>query len=308
MLSSHHVSTPAQCDFSGLWIPLVTPFRGDAIDHEALRALTVRMRRAGVTGFCACGSTGEAAALSHDEENAVLASILQASGGLPVMMGTAGCHLGRMLERVRELGQQPLAALLVPAPTYIRPSQAGLLDWFIRIASASVHPIVIYDIPYRTGATLELDTLRALARHPNIMAIKDCGADAAKTQALISDGELQVLAGEDLQIFSHMALGGHGTIAASAHGHTEHFVALLELLSAGQLEPARAIWGPLQNHIRASFAEPNPAPIKGWLARQGWMSAELRAPMTAASAALVEQICAIELPALATAPGSCAAK
>lgn len=287
-------------DFSGLWIPLVTPFHENAVDHNALHTLTTRMRQAGVSGFCACGSTGEAAALSHEEENAVLATVLHASGGLPVMMGAADCHLGRMLDRVRELGRQPLAALLVPAPTYIRPSQQGLLDWFTRIADASTHPIVIYDIPYRTGATIELATLRTLARHPNIVAIKDCGGDAAKTQALIDDGALQVLAGEDVQIFSNLALGGHGAIAASAHAHTEHFVALLRLLANGDLASARAIWAPLQQHIRGSFAEPNPAPIKGWLARQGWMSAELRAPMMPASEAVLDQLCAIQLPELPT--------
>ncbi|QNP49682.1 4-hydroxy-tetrahydrodipicolinate synthase [Diaphorobacter aerolatus] len=295
-MPSSHQSQPSTTDFSGLWIPLVTPFRDDAVDHDALHALAVRMRQAGIAGFCACGSTGEAAALSHDEEDAVLSTILDAAGGLPVMMGAADCHLGRMLERVQQLNSRALAALLVPAPTYIRPSQEGLMHWFTRIADASAHPIVIYDIPYRTGATLELATLRALARHPNIVAIKDCGGDAAKTQRLIDEGALQVLAGEDVQIFTSLALGARGAIAASAHAHTDHFVALLRLLSTGQLGAARALWAPLQQHIRASFAEPNPAPIKGWLARQGWMTAELRAPMTPASSAVVDQLCAIQLP------------
>ncbi|QIL72026.1 4-hydroxy-tetrahydrodipicolinate synthase [Diaphorobacter sp. HDW4B] len=285
-------------NLSGLWIPLVTPFHDGAVDHNALHTLTARMKLAGVTGFCACGSTGEAAALSHEEEDAVLATILNAASGLPVIMGASDCHMGRMLERVEQLNAQPINALLVPPPSYIRPSQAGLLQWFTRIADASRHPIVIYDIPYRTGATLELQTLRTLAAHPNIIAIKDCGGDAAKTQALINDGQLQVLAGEDVQIFSSMSLGGSGAIAASAHGHTEQFVALVKLLAAGRVNEARALWYPLLPHIHASFEEPNPAPIKAYLARQGWMRAEMRAPMIEASNALVERMLQIRMPEL----------
>lgn len=284
-------------DVSGLWIPLVTPFHDGAVDHDALRALTRRMKEAGVTGFCACGSTGEAAALSHAEEDAALATIIEAAQGLPVIMGAADCNMARMLERVEALNARPIAALLVPPPTYIRPSQAGLMEWFTRIADASVHPLVIYDIPYRTGATLSLETLRALARHPRIIAIKDCGGDAAKTQALIGDGQLQVLAGEDVQIFTSMALGASGAIAASAHGHTEQFVALVQLLAAADVQQARALWFALLPHIHASFEEPNPAPIKGWMARQGWMRAEMRAPMTEASPELIERMCRISMAA-----------
>ena len=295
---SSSASRSARPDFSGLWIPLVTPFHDGAVDHNALHTLTARMKLAGVTGFCACGSTGEAAALSHEEEDAVLATILNAAGGLPVIMGASDCHMGRILERVEQLNAQPINALLVPPPSYIRPSQAGLLQWFTRIADASRHPIVIYDIPYRTGATLELQTLLTLAAHPNIVAIKDCGGDAAKTQALINDGQLQVLAGEDVQIFSSMSLGGSGAIAASAHGHTEQFVALIKLLAAARVNEARALWYPLLPHIHASFEEPNPAPIKAYLARQGWMRAEMRAPMIEASDTLVARMLQIQMPEL----------
>ncbi len=295
-LTSTHPSSTS--NFAGLWIPLVTPFHDGAVDHDALHALTMRMKLAGVTGFCACGSTGEAAALSHEEEDAVLATILNAAGGLPVIMGASDCHMGRILERVEQLNAQPINALLVPPPSYIRPSQAGLLQWFTRIADASRHPIVIYDIPYRTGATLELPTLLTLAAHPNIVAIKDCGGDAAKTQALINDGQLQVLAGEDVPIFSSMSLGGSGAIAASAHGHTEQFVALVKLLAAARVNEARALWYPLLPHIHASFEEPNPAPIKAYLARQGWMRAEMRAPMIEASDTLVARMLQIQMPEL----------
>lgn len=284
--------TPA--GFTGLWIPLVTPFHADgSVDHAALRALVQRVRASGIAGVVACGSTGEAAALDAAEQDAVLDTVLGAAQGLPVAMGLSGYRLGHVLERVRGWNARPLAGLLVPAPHYIRPSQAGLLHWFRAIADASVHPLIVYDIPYRTGVTLELETLRALARHPRIRAIKDCGGSAAKTQALIADGQLQVLAGEDAQILPTLALGGSGAIAASAHWQPGRFAELMRCVAAGDLPRARALWQALAPVVEACFAEPNPAPIKALLASQGAMRAGLRAPMEAASAAHAQRIAAL---------------
>lgn len=270
-------------DFSGLWIPLITPFHDGAVDHPALARLIQHYGKTGVTGFVACGSTGEAAALDDAEQLAVVDTILTSSGGQPVVMGMSGYNLVQTLAWLKILSSHPVAGLLVPAPHYIRPSQAGLLHWFGAIADASAVPLIVYDIPYRTGVTIERDTLLKLATHPNIRAIKDCGGDAAKTHALIADGRLQVLAGEDLQIFSTVALGGAGAIAASAHVQTERFVEVIRLLRTGALAPARAAWIPLVPAIEAMFAEPNPASIKAALAQQGWIENELREPMTRAS-------------------------
>ncbi|MEJ8292486.1 4-hydroxy-tetrahydrodipicolinate synthase [Delftia tsuruhatensis] len=299
-------TTSPQARFQGLWLPLVTPFLpGDeaAVDHGALRALVQHYNATGIAGYVACGSTAEAAALSEAEHDAALSTILSAAQGMPVVMGVSDCHLGHALARVQTLNALPLAGILVPAPHYIRPSQAGLLQWFTAIAERSAHPVIVYDIPYRTGVVLELATLRALAAHERIVAIKDCGGDAAKTQALIADGQLQVLAGEDAQIFSTLALGGAGAIAASAHAHTGHFVELMQCLERGDLPAARAMWEPLQPHIAACFAEPNPAPIKALLAQQGRMRATLRAPMQPASAALAQRLAGIQLPLLPSADG-----
>lgn len=279
--------------FQGLWIPLLTPFKAGAVDHPALAAMTAKLRTQGVSGFVACGSTGEAAALDKAEQLAVLETVIDAAQGLPVVMGLSGYHLGQTLEGVHALARYPLAGLLVPAPHYIRPSQDGLLHWFRALADASPVPLIVYDIPYRTGATLSTDTLLALAQHPRIRAIKDCGGDAAKTQALIADGRLAVLAGEDAQIFTTLALGGAGAIAASAHWQAPRFVELMERLRAGDLPEARRLWQALQPWVEACFAEPNPAALKALLAEEGWMCNELRAPMMAASAALEQRLRAL---------------
>jgi len=267
-------------DFSGLWIPLVTPFRGHAVDHPALAALAERLATTGIAGFVVCGSTGEAAALDEDEQLAVLATVAKAAPSLPRIMGLSGYHLGKTLAWVRKLSACGLAGLLVPAPSYIRPSQAGVAEWFVAIADASAVPLLVYDIPYRTGVPIERETLLALAAHARIRGVKDCGGDMAKTRALIADGRLQVLAGEDAQLFATVAEGGAGAIAASAHLQTERFVTVLRLLGAGRLAEARSEWQPLRPLIEALFSDANPGPLKAALAAEGLMQDELRSPMT----------------------------
>lgn len=273
-------------NFSGIWIPLVTPFSGGAVDHAALAALVARYRGAGVAGLVALGTTGEPAALSYDEQASVLTTILEAAEGMPVIAGVAGNQLASLVERVRHFGEMPLAGVLVCAPYYIRPSQAGLVDYFSTLADASAHPLVLYDIPYRTGVRIELETLLTLAAHPRIAAIKDCAGSADTTRALIADGRLQVLAGNDDAIFQTLCMGGSGAIAATAHLETERFVAMYDALSQGRLIEGRAIFHELAPLVNALTSEPNPAPVKAGLAIQGLIANELRKPMTAASETL----------------------
>ncbi|WP_454828207.1 4-hydroxy-tetrahydrodipicolinate synthase [Paraburkholderia xenovorans] len=289
--------------FSGIWVPLITPFADGAVDHAALRALVRRYAGAGMAGLVALGTTGEPAALDAAEQDAVLATILdeaQAAArhshdarALPVLVGVAGNHTASMRERIGQLNPLPIAGVLMAAPYYIRPSQAGIVDHFTALADASAKPVVLYDIPYRTGVRLELDTLLALAAHPRIQAVKDCAGSLDTTLALIRDGRLQVLAGEDINIFNTLCLGGSGAIAASAHVRPERFVALYRALAAGRLDEGRRIFHALAPLIQTLFAEPNPAPVKALLAAQGLIRDELRMPMTRAGDALRERLAAL---------------
>lgn len=287
---------PAAADFSGLWLPLVTPFDHGKVDYPSLKRLVVHYRDSGIAGMVVCGSTGEAAALDGNEQLEVLQAVQAEAPGLPLIMGVSGCHLGQTAVRIQALGTLGLRGILLPAPSYIRPSQEGLLEWFTTLAEASSVPLVLYDIPYRTGSRLELSTLLALAAHPRIQALKDCGGEPAKTRALIEDGRLQVLAGEDAAIFSTVAQGGHGAIAAAAHLHTARFVDVLRRLCAGDTAGAEALWTPLLPLVTALFAEPNPGPLKALLAHHGLLRNELRSPMTPASAALAERLQALDAP------------
>lgn len=271
-------------DFSGLWLPLVTPFGASgALDLDALKRLVAHYRDSGIRGLVVGGSTGEAAALGQDEARTALDLVLAEARGLPVIAGVPGNHLGAALSWVRSLQGLPLAGLLVAAPPYVRPSQAGLLQWFHQIADAAAAPVVLYDIPYRSGVEIGTDTLLALAAHPRIQAIKDCGGDAAKTQTLIADGRLQVLAGEEGGILGTLGQGGAGALLAAAHLRTRDFVALVGAARAGRWPEAHALWLALRPLVEAVYAEPNPAAIKWALAESGLIEADLRAPLTSLS-------------------------
>lgn len=274
--------------FHGIWVPLVTPFQNQEIDLAALTSLARHIADAGVAGLVACGSTGEAAALSKDEQLAVLDAVLAAAPACPVIMGLADNNLPSALAHLKQIQQRPIAGLLVPPPSYIRPSQEGILAYFHHLADAATAPLILYNIPYRTGISLQLDTIRTLARHPRIVAIKDCGGDPQLTMRLIHDGQLAVLAGEDHQIFSTLCLGGAGAIAASAHVRPDLFMKTHQLVQESRLAEAREIFYSLLPLIERLFEEPNPAPVKAMLAQAGWVREELRAPMQPASARLAQ--------------------
>ncbi|MCL9657188.1 4-hydroxy-tetrahydrodipicolinate synthase [Pseudomonas protegens] len=271
--------------FQGIWVPIVTPFHNGAIDFAALRRLSAHLLESGVAGLVVCGTTGEAAALDKDEQLAVLDAVLEQAPAGRVIMGLAGNNLKSLLNLQTEILKRPVAALLVPAPYYIRPSQAALESFFHSVADASSVPLIVYDIPYRTGVNLDKDTLLNIVRHPRIAAVKDCGGNLDKTLALLASGAVEVLCGEDLQLFSALCLGASGAIAAAAHIRPELFVQLQRQVRDQQLDAARTTFRQLVPLIQALFAEPNPAPVKALLAHQGLIEPHLRAPMHDCSAA-----------------------
>lgn len=277
-------------DFRGIWVALVTPFRAGEIDFAALHGLVSQLLEASVSGFVVCGSTGEAAALSHDEQLAVLDAVLQWVPPQRVIMGLAGNNLRELLAFQQELQRRPLAGLLVPAPYYIRPSQQGLEAFFRSVADAASVPLVLYDIPYRTGVRIERATLRRIVRHPRIVAIKDCGGDPESTMRLIADGDVAVLAGEDQQIFTSLCLGAVGAISASAHIRTDLHVLMQHQMEQGDLVAARRTFYRLLPWLQVAFAEPNPAVVKGALALQGMMTDELREPMQSCTSTTLQRL------------------
>lgn len=272
--------------FNGVWVPIVTPFQQGEVDFPALRNLALQLINSGVSGLVVCGTTGEAAALSKEEQLQVLDAVLEIVPGHRVVMGLAGNNYQETTWFQREIQKRVIAGLLVPAPYYIRPSQAALETFFQAIADASNTNVILYDIPYRTGVRFELQTLRRIFQHERIVAIKDCGGDSIITQTLIADRNVDVLVGEDHQILSGLCLGASGIIAASAHLRPDLFVRLVHDVQNSRLSEARSTFQALFPLINALFREPNPAPVKAALAASRLISPELRLPMLPASAPL----------------------
>lgn len=281
-------------DWQGIWVPLVTPFTTDAgaVDTAALGRLVHHLSAQRVAGFVVCGSTGEAAMLSAAEQEAVLHTTLQAAVAQPVLMGLSGVQPRAVAQRAAQLAAAApgVAGFLLAPPAYVKPSQAGLLDFFTAVADASPRPLVVYDIPSRTGVRMAIDTLLRLAAHPQIVAVKDCSGDREAAEAVLADGRLALLCGNDDELFDQLARGAAGGITASAHLATAHFVELHRLLATQQLCAAQALWRRLAPLTRTLFAEPNPAPVKAALARQGRLADVLRAPLLSAAAATADGV------------------
>ena len=237
-----------------------------------------------------CGTTGEAAAMSKDEQLNVLDAVLKIAHPSQVIMGLSGNNLQEVLAFQLKIQSRAVAGLLVSAPYYIRPSQQGIESFFHTIADASSVPVVVYDIPYRTGVKIERETLRRIVRHSNIAAVKDCSGDIETTMALITDGEVEVLTGEDIQILTNLALGGAGAISASAHIRADLYVRLVHEMDTNNLIAARATFHRLIPWIQTAFTEPNPAVIKAALNVQGCIRNELREPMQPCSSAVMDRL------------------
>lgn len=266
--------------FKGIWIPMVTPFRAGVVDFDVAQRLAVHLVDQGVDGLVVCGTTGEAALLD-DEEQITLLSAVQEAVGLrcPVVMGLSGCDTRVMTKKVTCFDQAGATGFLISPPSYIRPSQQGLILHFQALAEATERPIILYDIPARTGVELELSTVLTLAANPQFVAIKKCGGHSVHVTELINQTSLNVLSGDDASLFTTLCLGGQGAISAAAHIRPDLFIQVFKLVQVGQIEQARAVFNALLPLIKLLFSEPNPSPVKAALALQGHIQEELRLPM-----------------------------
>jgi 4-hydroxy-tetrahydrodipicolinate synthase len=274
--------------FEGIWLPIVTPFLagGDAIDHPALARLARRYADAGIAGFVAGATTGEGALLDPHEQEAVYATLRDAVPDRPIMLGLTASATRHAAERARALAALRPDGLLTTPPVYVRPTQDGVRRHFEAIVEAADLPLVVYNIPYRTGVNVELDTLRALSSDPRVAGVKECGGSIDRLARLVRDTRLRILSGDDDQNFAALCVGAHGTIASSAHVLPEWHVRIHALLRDGRLADARRLSAALQPLVADLFAEPNPAPVKALLAAQGECDDALRLPFVPASAAL----------------------
>ncbi len=279
-------------DLRGVWVPLITPFDAQgAVDVGAIERLCQEYSAAGVAGIVALGTTGEASSLDAGEKQAVIEAVVRscAAAGTRVIVGTGSNNTDATIRANAALADTPgVVGALVVVPYYVRPSTEGIVAHFRAVAAASPVPVVVYNIPARTGRDLGAAGLLELAGVPNIAGVKQAVAtlDADTLEVLAhSPGGFGVLGGEDTLLFPLMCMGAVGTISAAAHLCTERFVAMIECGLAGKIEDGRAHAEALLEVVRSAYVDPNPAIFKGVLHAQGRIATpDVRLPLTNGSA------------------------
>jgi 4-hydroxy-tetrahydrodipicolinate synthase len=280
----------------GLWLPLVTPFRDGELDEASLRRLVRHYAKLPVDGLVLAATTGEGLTLASDETERLVFTVRDEIGdaqNLPVCLGLSGSNTRALLATLERTAAWPIDFYLISCPYYSRPSQHGMELHFTALADRAAHPVMIYNIPYRTGVNLGNETMLRLAAHRNIAGLKDCCDDQNQSRELLRrrPADFAVLTGEDAHFPEALIDGADGGIVASAHIETKTFARIAGLMAAGQREAALAQWIEVADLTRLLFAEPSPSPIKHWLWRTGLIdSAEVRLPMTEVSAALAERL------------------
>ncbi|WP_316229906.1 4-hydroxy-tetrahydrodipicolinate synthase [Bradyrhizobium sp. SZCCHNR1051] len=281
----------------GLWLPLITPFRDGALDEPSLRNLVRHYAAKPIDGLVLGATSGEGLALSWDERARLISVVrdeLNATGrSLPICLGVGGVATAEVSESLDRTAEWPIDFYLISSPPYVRPSQRGLLAHFTALADRTTHPIVLYNIPYRSAVGLDNETLLRLAQHPAVAGVKDCCANRMQTRDLIARRPpgFRILTGEDAQSFDALQAGADGAILLSAHLETETFAAILQHVKAGRHDAAAACWAQVEDLTRLLFTEPSPAPAKYWLARTGIIaSPDVRLPMVEIGASLAVRL------------------
>ena len=271
---------------SGSITALATPFnaRGD-LDLDAWQRLLQQQLDGGTQAVVVAGSTGEAAALSEEEYDALLrAAVEQVAGRIPVLAGTGLSNTAKTIALTQRVATLGADAALVVTPPYVRPTQPGLVAHYRAVADEGGLPVVLYNVPGRTGCDLLPETVAALVAHPRIVAIKEARNEPERMSALLplrSDG-FAVLTGDDPTACRAMLAGADGVVSVASNVLPAAFRRLCDLARAGRADEARALDAQLHDAVDFMGVEPNPIPVKAILARLGFGQG-LRLPLTSLS-------------------------
>ncbi len=284
--------------WKGCLTALVTPFRAGEIDLAALEGLVEAQIAGGVQGLVPCGSTGESATLTHEEHIAVIKAVIRfARGRLPVIAGTGSNSTAEAIRLTRAAEEAGAAGALLISPYYNRPTQDGIHAHYAAVAEATRLPLIVYNIPGRTGSNLLPETLARLSRIKNIVGVKEASGSMQQVQEIIafSEPDFAVWSGDDVMTLPIMAAGGVGVISVSSNVDPRRMSDLAALLLAGDLTRARGLFYDLLPVVRALNGrfEVNPIPVKTAVALMGRCSEEFRLPLTPMSAdnrAQLEQV------------------
>ena len=270
-------------EIQGCGTALVTPFKHDgSIDEVALRKLVEFQLREGIDFLVPCGTTGETPALEHGEYLGVIRLVVQeVNGKVPIIAGAGGYNTRKVVELAQELGSIGVQGILSVAPYYNKPTQEGLYQHFHAIADSTDLPVILYNVPSRTGSNIEPATVARLSKISNIIGIKEASGSITQQMQVLEAVEpsFRVLSGDDAFTFPLMALGGVGVISVVANEIPGPMAKLAHLMLEGKLKEARKLHFQLLPLMQANFLETNPIPVKAALAMMGMIKEVYRLPM-----------------------------
>jgi 4-hydroxy-tetrahydrodipicolinate synthase len=266
--------------FEGLAVALITPFRNGALDREALGRLATHLVEAGVTALYPCGCTGEATSLTREERTQVIRTVVEAARGrAAVIAGTGTAVTSETIEVSLEAIRAGADGVMVITPYSVKPTQEGLLAHYRAVADRVDRPVVLYNVPSRTGVSIAPETVARLAEHPRVAAIKEASGSLDQASAIRARCDIVILAGDDSLYLPLLSVGARGVVSVAGHVAPAEMIAIRVHALAGRAADAEAVHRKLMPVFRALFLETSPAPVKHALMRLGFTTGELRLPL-----------------------------
>ena len=269
--------------FKGIATALITPFRDGQVDYEAMGRLIDWQIESGINALVICGTSGEGPTLTDAEHRECIRfAVERAAGRVPIIAGTGSNDTNRAVTLSRFSCDAGADALLVVTPYYNKATQSGLVASFNAIADASTKPLIVYNVPSRTGCGIKPETYARMAEHKNIAAIKEANGDISSvvaTRALVGD-RLDIYSGNDDQIVPILSMGGMGCISVLSNVLPRETVEICDRFFAGDVAGAAALQCKYLPLINALFCEVNPIPVKAAMAAMGFCENSLRLPLT----------------------------
>ncbi len=268
--------------FAGAITAIVTPFKGGSVDEESLRRLVEEQIAGGIDGISPCGTTGESTTLTHEEHDRVIEIVIDAvKKRVPVIAGTGSNSTAEAIRLTKHAWQAGADAALIVCPYYNRPTQEGLYQHYKAIAEEVPIPIIIYNIPGRTGVNMLPETMARLAKIRTIVGAKEAAGSIKQMSDIINlcGPDFDVLSGDDALTLPLLAMGGKGVISVISNLVPADMAALVDAFAAGDLKKAKQMHYRMSPLIDALFVETNPTPIKAALAMMGKIAYELRLPL-----------------------------
>ena len=280
---------------TGMGVALITPFKSDeSIDYDALYRLIEHLIKNGTDYLVVCGTTAETPTLTEQEKEDITSFVLQTvSGRLPIVLGVGGNNTKAIVEKLQSSDYKGIDAILSVTPYYNKPSQEGLYQHFTAIAKASKLPIILYNVPGRTGVNMTAETTLRLAKEfSNIVAVKEASGNFPQIDDIIKNKpkDFMVISGDDGITFPLITLGAVGVISVIGNAFPREFSRMVRLALQGDYDNARQIHQHFNELIQLLFVEGNPAGVKSMLAVMGFIENKLRLPLVPNTITTYEKI------------------